>query len=186
MKTGKLSQFCAAIVFVLVAVFMLFGAMVVSAQEVKKVPYFQLIDLAHPQTSIGGFSAKDGQFAAGGVLALITHTAADKNKTSLMDGWVPLDIGGTLGSGLGGPSIAIGSGLNLLPAGKAIGLLLLDAVTKGDQFTNLKDALKPPNTGSVDLVPFIGPHYNIVFVTLTHVRLVPTWFIGGTLKFGGN
>ncbi len=161
----------------------MFTAVMTMAGIVNAEPVFRLMDLAHPQTSAGVFSARDGHFATGGVLAVVLHPPRTSEAIAVLDGWVPLDIGGSIGGGFDGPSLALGTGVNLLPSSKAVILTLLDALTKDDQFTNIKDALNPPRTGSVDLVPFIGPHYNLVFITLTHAYLLQTWFIGGTLKF---
>lgn len=151
----------------------------VTAQATMFLP----IDLTRPQTSAGIFNNFRGNTDGGGVVALFTPAP---QAPELLSGFVPLDIGGTVGKGLGGPSVALGMGLNMLPASKAFLLTLICAVSRDDQFTNIKDWLQPPFTGSIDLVPFIGPHENAVFRTLTHVELQTTLFIGGTLKFGAK
>ena len=152
-------------------------AAVVSAQA----SMFQFIDVKRPQTSAGVFNNYHGGSDAGGVLALITPTS---KAPEILSGFVPLDIGGTIGKGLGGPSVALGMGLNVFPVSKTVLRTILNALTSADQFTNVKEAIAPANLGSVDLVPFIGPHENFIFKS-GHIILDSTFFVGGTLKFGG-
>ncbi len=147
-------------------------------------PYFRAIDPAHPQTSLGLFSDYKGHSATGGVLALVTHSPVDGCLIpSICEGWAPLTVGGTLGAGLGGRSVSFGSGLNMLPAGKATALTILNAVSSDSQFSNLKTILAPPKTTTPDLSLFVGPQLSWVFKSLKESKIIPTLFAGGTLLF---
>jgi hypothetical protein len=152
--------------------------------QVQAAPYFRLMDPAHPQTSAGAFFDLKGHSDGGAILALITHAPADGCLIpAVCDGWAPLAIGGTMGQGLGGPSLAIGSSFNMLPITKAGLLALINAITNKSQFSNIKELLAPPALGLPDLAICIGPQYSLVIESLNRMKMVPTIFAGGTLKF---
>lgn len=146
---------------------------------------FGLVKLSAPQTSAGTFiSMSKETSAAGATLTIITHKkiASDNIFSSLISGWAPLTLGGTIGSGLGGPSIAGGTGVNLLPASQASLLGLLNLLSGDSSLTSLKNALSA-KAGSGAASLFIGPQYNLVFESLKKCHTEPTWFIGANITW---
>jgi hypothetical protein len=146
---------------------------------------FGLVKLSAPQTSAGTFiSMSKDTSAAGATLTIITHKAIPSNNilSSLISGWAPLTLGGTIGSGLGGPSIAGGTGINLLPASQASLLGLLKLLSEDGSLTTLKNALTAKPAGGATSL-FIGPQYNLVFETLRKCHTEPTWFIGANITW---
>ena len=135
---------------------------------------FKLINPAHPQIATGVFSDFKGRTDAGGALALVTYAPAE---------WVPLSIGGTLGSGLGGPSVGLGTSFNFLPTTKAAVLAILNDITKDGQYTNLKDVFKPAIVGTSDIKMSFGPAYSLVFYNGLKSRGVWLLFTGAEWKF---
>jgi hypothetical protein len=135
---------------------------------------FKLIDPAHPSIATGIFSDCKGHSDGGGALALVTYSPAE---------WVPVSVGGSFGKGLGGASIGLGSSINLLPATKSAFLIILDDITTNNQFTNLKDALKPASAGTTDIKMAIGPAYSLVFYDGLKSRGMWLLFTGCEWKF---
>lgn len=154
--------------------------MMVMAAPARAALQFGLVDFKHPQTSIGTFFDYKGHSDGGGVLALVL--LQDEGKSSP---WVPLTIGGTMGQGLGGPSVSLGTGYNLLPGAKAVVWAILQFSTGLDdsKFKNIKELLAPPDLGKPDMDFFFGPQYSLVFTAPDRAKTVPTLFAGGTLKF---
>ena len=167
-------------VILIVADAMLIGSL---AAQVVKAADFKLIDIKAPQTSVGTFiDAKSGSSAAGGLVALVTHKDRLDNTmlAALARGWVPLTIGGTLGQGLGGPSLAMGTGINLFPAAQASLYGLVNAVSGSDQLTGLKVALAAsPTTACI----FIGPQESLVVRSLNRMGTKLTWFFGASITW---
>ena len=146
---------------------------------------FGLVNLSAPQTSIGTFiSMSKDTSAAGATLTIITHKAmpSDHIFSSLISGWAPLTLGGTIGSGLGGPSIGGGTGINLLPASQASLLGLLNLLSGDSSLATLKKALAA-KAGSGATSLFIGPQYSLIFETLKKCHTEPTWYIGAHITW---
>ena len=165
-------------VILIIADAMLVGSLVA---QVVSAADFALIDLKAPQTSVGTFvDAKNGSSAAGGLVALVTHKDRLDNTmlAAFARGWVPLTIGGTMGQGLGGPSVAMGMGVNLFPIAQASLYSLINAVSNKDQLTGLKVALSASPTNAVI---FIGPQESLVFKSLNRMGTRLTWFVGALL-----
>ena len=115
-----------------------------------------LIDPKHPQIVTGAFTDLKGHTDAGGAVALLTIAGNPY--------LVPLDLGGSLGRALGGPSVAIGASMNLAPAVQAaISLGLLSLFPDPAKFANLKSLFMPATTGTPDVSFSLGPHYSYVF-----------------------
>jgi hypothetical protein len=138
---------------------------------------FKLLDPGNPQMVAGVYNDLRGHQDGGGALALITQ------KSGAID-WTPLVIGGTLGQGLGGPSVALGTTANLLPDVKA-GLLAGVRALWPDpvKFANIKAVLAPPAPGTPDAVMSIGPNVSYVFYDGLKGRLTFTLFVGAAWKF---
>ena len=143
---------------------------------------FALIDLKAPITSVGSFvDAGNGSSAAGGLVAIVTHKQKGLGVLdSLINGWTPITAGGTLGAGLGGPSIAIGTGVNLFPAAQATLYSLVNSVAKDDQLTGLKVALAPSATAASI---FIGPQESLIFKSTSHYGTRLTFFVGASITW---
>lgn len=149
-----------------------------SVKAVRGEPYFKPIDISHPQITTGVFSDLKGHSDAGSSLALILHTPTDGID------WTPLAIGGTLGAGLGGPSVAMGMSANLLPEVKAAARNILTILFPApDKFANIKTILEPAVSGTPDITMAMGPHYSLVFIDGLKTKAMFTWFIGGAWKF---
>ena len=151
---------------------------------------FALIDPDKPQTSAGIYTdMENGNSAAGANVALITHsyTSTTNVVASVLDGWTPLNLGGTVGDGLGGPSIALGTGLNLLPATRTTIANILTLVAP-NSLSGLKSALTVTNSDdnykTVKL--FAGPSANLVFTSLKSCKLIPTFYFGATYTWGSS
>ena len=116
---------------------------------------FKLIDLHNPVVATGVYNDLKGHQDAGGALAIVTYKGVVEA--------VPLSIGGTLGQGLGGPSVAAGASVNLLLATKAGTLMILTALYPDpDKFANLKAILSPPPPGQPDITMSFGPNVSYV------------------------
>lgn len=144
---------------------------------------FSLFDPAAPQTSAGTFISMDGSGSAAGlaVAAVIYRAPASSNVFSALgNGWVPVTAGGTIGAGLGGPSIALGTGLNLLPAARAGLLGVIGALARPGALASLQEALRAQDG---PLALFVGPQYNLVFTSPSRCFGKPTWFIGASVTW---
>lgn len=142
---------------------------------------FALFDPAAPQTSAGTFISMDGTGSAAGLaVAAVTYRAKASNNVlaAFVNGWVPLTLGGTIGAGLGGPSVAAGSGLNLLPAARAGLLGAIGALAKPGALASLREALRAQDS---PVALFVGPQYNLVFTSPGRCYGKPTWFIGASI-----
>ncbi len=144
---------------------------------------FAFIDLKAPKTSVGTFiDAKNGSSAAGGLVAVVTHKDRLDNTmlAALVRGWVPLTIGGTIGRGLGGPSVAMGTGINLFPVMQASLYSLVNAVAGEDQLNGLKIALAASPTNATI---FIGPQESLIMRSLNKAGTSFTWFVGASITW---
>ena len=117
---------------------------------------FALMQPAHPIVATGIFSDFKSHSDAGAAVALVTSKTISE--------WTPVDLGGSLGRALGGPSLSVGSTVNLLPEIKqglfsAVSALYPDP----DMFTNIKEIFSPPNGGTPDVNMIMGPHFSYVF-----------------------
>jgi len=143
---------------------------IVPMEVAAKEPYFKFIDPEHPRYTTGIFDDLKGHSDFGGTLAILTHDGPME--------WTPLTIGGTAGRGLGGPSLALGSSINLLPQVKSVALKVVKAIWPGDKFNNLKTILSPPKPGQVDITMVAAPHVNLVFYDGIKTRAATTMFYG--------
>ena len=144
---------------------------------------FALLNPAALQTSAGTFISMDGTGSAVGLTAAaITYKAPVSNNvlSAFVSGWVPLTLGGTVGAGLGGPSVAIGSGLSLLPAARAGLLAAIGALSKPGALASLQGALQSQDS---PVALFVGPQYNLVFTSPSRCFGKPTWFIGASVTW---
>jgi len=125
----------------------------------KASPYFRLIDIKHPQVSMGAYhNLADGASYAGGSLALITHSPADGCMIpGVCTSWTPLSIGATTDR----HSLTIGASANILPIMRAVTSLALDVFTPVTAFTNLKSFFADPKTGTPDITFAAGPQFAI-------------------------
>lgn len=140
---------------------------------VMAVAQVKIIDLNHPQVVTGVFSDFQGHKDGGAALALVTYGAG-----------VPLAVGGTLGRGLGGPSVALGTMMNLLPAIKDGGMAIIKALYPDDaKFANLKGILAPPIGGKPDISMSFGPCFSYVFNNGLKGKGVWTLFYGAAWSF---
>jgi len=145
---------------------------------------FGLIKLSAPQVSAGIFTAMDGSgSAAGTTVAVVTHKAisSDNILASVIEGWVPLSAGGTTGAGLGGPSISLGSGVNMLPATRTTLLALANFIAP-NSLDGIKSALTASSSES-PITAFVGPNLNLVFTSLTKLHTKGTVFYGAKFAF---
>lgn len=145
---------------------------------------FAPIDLKAPQTSMGTFFEGSGESSsAGGLVALVTLKNTNLDNTvlgSISRSWVPLTIGGTMGRGLGGPSIAMGTGMNLLPVAQATLYSLLNALSSPGQLNGLKVALAAsPTAASL----FVGPQESLIFRSPSKMQTKLTWFAGVSITW---
>jgi hypothetical protein len=162
---------------ILIAVALCLAAGAVQARD------FGLLDLAAPQTSAGTFISMDGTGSAAGItVAVVTHKAPASNNVlaAFVSGWVPLTLGGTMGAGLGGPSVAAGTGLNLLPAARAGLLGVIGGLAKPGALASLREALQAQDS---PVALFVGPQYNLVFTAPNRCYGKPTWFIGASVTW---
>jgi len=144
---------------------------------------FGVFDPASPQTSAGTFISMDGTGSAAGLaVAAVTHKvpASDNVLAAFIHGWVPLTIGGTLGAGLGGPSVAAGTGLNLLPAAQAGLRGIIGALARPGALSSLQAALQAKDS---PVALFVGPQYNLVFTAPNKCYGKPTWFVGASVTW---
>ena len=146
------------------------------AAGVARAGTFKLIDINHPAVVTGVFSDLRGHSDAGISLAIVTHTG--------IPNFVPVAIGGSLGHSLGGPSLAIGMSLNLLPDVKAGILEIINAVYSDPaKFQNLKGILAPPVSGTPDFSISCGSHWSYVLDNGIHGRGMLTLFYGAKWVF---
>jgi hypothetical protein len=135
-----------------------------------------IINPQHPQIVTGAFTDLKGHTDAGGAVALLTIAGNPY--------LVPLDLGGSLGRALGGPSVAIGASMNLAPAVQvAISLGLLSLFPDPAKFANLKSLFMPATTGTPDVSFSLGPHYSYVFDNGLKGRGMWTLFYGAAWTF---
>jgi hypothetical protein len=156
-------------------------------------PYFRLIDPAHPQVAAGALFDPAGLNKTYAVtsLALITHSTKDgsivpeKWQTYLPpEAWTPLQVGG---GGTGGEYVAsVGASANFLPITQTWALKGINAISKPDALTGLKDALTP-SSGSFSLAA--GPAF--AFIPIVGGMMLPVsewkglfrWYGGAAWKF---
>lgn len=135
-----------------------------------------LIDPQHPQIVTGAFTDLKGHTDAGGAVALVTVSGNPY--------LVPLDLGGSLGRALGGPSVAVGMSANLAPAVLGALRLGLDSLFPDpDKFQNLKSVLMPATPGTPDITVSFGPHYSYVFNDGLKGKGIWTLFYGAAWTF---
>lgn len=161
---------------VILAAVMMFSVEAVRAAD------FALIDLKAPVTSVGSFiDSQNGNAAAGGLVAVVTHKQQGLGVIdALISGWTPVTLGGTLGAGLGGPSVAMGTGVNLFPAAQSTLFELVKAISKDGQLNGLKVALSP---SAPSATIFIGPQESLIFKNLNHYGTRLTWFVGASIAW---
>lgn len=167
-------------IILVVADAFLVGSLAASVAQAKD---FAFIDLKAPQTSVGSFiDAKSGSSAAGGLVALVTYKDNLDNTmlAAFARGWTPLTIGGTLGQGLGGPSLAMGTGINLFPVAQATLYNLVSAVSGRDQLMGLKVALA---SSAPSATVFVGPQESLIVRGLNKMQTKLTWFVGAKLTW---
>ena len=134
---------------------------------------FKFIDLQHPQVITGVFTDMKGNSDGGVALAIVTYS-----------NWCPVAIGGSMGRSLGGPSIAIGTSMNLLPSMQVIARTLLDVLYPDPvKFQNLKSIVTPPIPGKPDVSMSFGPHWSYVLNHGTKGKGMVTWFYGASWAF---
>jgi len=151
---------------------MLVLALVFIASQAKA-SKIELIDIYHPQIVTGVFTDMKGHSDAGAAVALLTY-----------GNWCPLAGGGTIGKGLGGPSVSLGTSLNLLPATQALFSGILEILYPDPyKFANLKAIIAPPETGTPDISMSFGPNWSYVFYDGIKGRFMTTWFYGAAWKF---
>ena len=137
---------------------------------------FALINPNHPQVVTGAFTDLKGHTDAGGAVALVTVAGNPY--------LVPLDLGGSLGRALGGPSVAVGASANLAPAVLGALWLGLDALFPDPaKFQNLKSILQPATPGTPDISVSFGPHYSYIFDNGLKGRGTWTLFYGAAWTF---
>ena len=156
--------------------------LVISCAAIGKAADFALIDLKAPVTSVGSFiDSQNGNAAAGGLVAIVTHKQGGLGVIdALISGWTPITLGGTLGAGLGGPSVAMGTGVNLFPAAQATLFELVKAISKDGQLNGLKVALSP---SAPSAMIFIGPQESLIFKNINHYGTRLTWFVGASIAW---
>lgn len=145
---------------------------------------FAAIDPAHPQTSVGVFNDFKGHYDGGAVVVLISQKSQTQDLLAyIINGWAPLTLGGTTGRGLGGPSVALGTGFNVIPAARTLALVAWESLAgKGDISLHMTTpAAASAETPSAEL--FIGPQYSWVFDSLKKSHACPTLYIGASIKF---
>jgi hypothetical protein len=76
--------------------------------------------------------------------------------------------------------VAIGSGLNLLPAARAGLLAAIGALSKPGALASLQGALQAQDS---PVALFVGPQYNLVFTSPGRCFGKPTWFIGASVTW---
>lgn len=161
----------------------LIAVMMVSMVSAARASSFALLDPAAPQTSAGTFTSMDGSGSAAGLaVAVITYKAPASNNVlkAFVHGWVPLTIGGTLGAGLGGPSVAAGMGVNLLPAAQAGLLGAISALARPGALASLQAALQAKDS---PVAVFVGPQFNLIFTAPDKSFGKPTWFVGASVTW---
>ena len=144
---------------------------------------FKLMDPSAPITAVGTFiRASNGSTAPGGILVLVSHKQKEVNfLTSVIKGWVPLTAGGSLGKGIGGPSVALGSGFNVVPGSKAALLAFINSISGSAELPGLKKALAPNEQSNVSM--FVGVHESLIIHSLQKYGTCLTYFVGPTILF---
>ena len=153
----------------------LLGAMAAMARASD----FAFIKTSAPEALAGTFFAKDGSgSSAGGAVAIVTHKIIPSNNiiSSIVTGWIPVDLGGSIGGGLGKASMDVGSCLNLLPAAKASLYGLVNTLSPNGA-PGLKSALTASAGGDSNLF-FIGPQFSWQFESFTRSHTDWVWFAG--------
>jgi hypothetical protein len=146
-----------------------------------KAGYFQPINIAHPLTSIGFVNDFHGGMAPGAVVTIINHApVATDLLGAVIEGWSPLTLGGTSGQGLGGPSVSLGTGFNVVPAALATGVVVLDSLIGVSPAAALATPLDP---GHSTVTLFVGPQVSWVWHSLQHSVVEITLFIGPKIQF---
>ena len=161
----------------------LIAVIIAAAAGSARAADFGLFDPKAPQTSAGTFFSMDGTGSAAGLaVAAVTYKAPASNNilSAFVHGWVPLTIGGTLGAGLGGPSVAVGTGVNLLPAAQAGLLAAVSALSSPGGLSSLKGALQASES---PVALFVGPQLNLIFTAPNRSFGKPTWFVGASVKW---
>jgi hypothetical protein len=151
---------------------LLFGVCLI-ASMVGNIKAVQFMDLNHPQVVTGIYDDTKGHSDGGAALALVTH-----------GNWCPLAIGGSLGNGLGGPSLGLGTSLNLLPAMQVLAGGILEILYPApEKFSNLKVILSAPATGTPDISMSFGPHWLYVLNDGFKGKGMLVLFYGAAWKF---
>ncbi len=143
---------------------------------------FHFIDVKAPVTSIGTFiDAKAGSSAAGGTIGLVTYKSVPMGILgAVINAWEPISLGGTLGNGAFGPSVAMGTGVNLLPIAQASLYSLINGISKEGQLNGLKIALAP---SAPSATIFVGPMEALTFKDISHCATHLTWFLGASISW---
>ena len=143
---------------------------------------FHFLDIKAPVTSVGTFiDAKAGSSAAGGTIGLITYKSVPAGLLdAVINAWEPVTLGGTLGNGAFGPSVAMGTGVNLLPIAQASLYSLVNGISKDGQLNGLKIALSP---SAPSATIFIGPMEALTFKDISHCATHLTWFLGASISW---
>ena len=146
-------------------------------------PYFRLLDLSRPQINAGYFmDPNKGTGTGGAMLAVVTHSPKDGCllPSITCESWTPLAIGGSF---LGSERfLAIGPSVNLAPIVKAGLRYALNAATRGDSYTNLKELLSEPENAEHDLSAAFGPQF--VLAPDQRWKGYFRLFVGGAWSFG--
>ena len=145
---------------------------------------FSFIDVKQPQVSAGKFYSLDGGSDGGWLLSIILHKNIPQENmlSALITGWTPLEAGMSLGRGLGGPSVSVGTSLNLMPLAQTGLLKFLDSITSPDSLSGLKSDLKINSDNAVNLVG--GFNYAMIYNSDNKtVKLKPLVFLGLTVNF---
>lgn len=121
-------------------------------------PYFRLLDLSKPQTSVGAFidPADVKETLAGSAVAVITHSPKDGcllPRLACVD-WTPFGMGYAAGGGH--HRLTVGPSANLAPMVKAGLYGLLERFSNPDRYLGLKSTLAPVRSGRDFSVAF-GP-----------------------------
>ena len=148
---------------------------------------FGIISLTAPRVMAGTFiSASGGGSSSGGAVEIITHKAIPSNNivSSIISGWIPVDLGGTIGGSLGKASLDGGTCVNLLPAAKATLYGLVDSLAP-DGAVGLKATLTA-NANSDSSLFFFGPQFSWQLQSLAKSKTDLVWFGGVHLPIGGK
>ena len=139
------------------------------------------LTLKNPKVLAGQYSVSGMGISYGGALGLVSYKGVTPGTvgSGLINGWIPVTIGGTIGGSLGKASISIGTAFNLVPAFGATILELSQALSPDSEFTAV---LSQGSSEKSDWTFFFGPQESLIAKSTKKIGTKVSWFLGVIVK----